>query len=231
MQLSLKKMGSFGLVLVLLFLGFYSLRGQEKVFADHNCAITPPTGWQWLTNLPPQEAFYAAFGNTARTRIITLVIDDRHKSGPMSEGFVAEFDKGVERSGGGKRVSGKFIEVAGLKSYERHGPVRVKGKEGSTIIRVVPTAGAIYTVEAMSFDEEVSEDAEIREALGSFRFIRPPSPPARSASAAYQFGYMMGKLVPAVLLGVAIIVIIGILIFQRVIKRRQRPPPLPRIHS
>lgn len=228
MEPLMKNSRGFGPLFAFLFLGFYSVHAQERVFANYNCAITPPAGWQWVTNLSPMPGFCAAFRNTAHTRIVLLTIDDKHKpSGLVDERFVAELERGIEASGGGKRVSGTFIEVAGIKGYERLGRIRVNGKEGSTITRVVPADRVLYIVQAMRFDGAANNDPEIHEALGSFRFIRAPSRPARSGSAAYQFGYLMGRLVvPLGLVGVLVAIIVAS-IRRKSSKGPQGPPPLP----
>jgi hypothetical protein len=186
-----------------------------------------------MTNLQPQPGFCAAVGNTARTRLVMLVIDDRDKHpATMNERFVAEFERGVEATGVGKRVSGRFIEIAGIKSYERLGRMRVNGKEGTSITRVVLADGALYSVQAMRFDGDASDDPEIREALASFRFIRAPSPPVRPVSAAYRIGYLTGILVPSVVLGGALVAIIvrarqATSSQARPIHPPKVPPPLP----
>lgn len=224
----LKRAGGLGSLLALLFLSCYGIYAQERVFADRNCAITPPAGWRWMTNLPPQPVFCAAFGNTARNRLVMLMINDKGQApGPMNERFVAEFERGVEASGGGKRVSGKFIEIAGLKAYERLGRAQVKGKEVSTLMQVVPANGTVYSVQAMRFDGDANDDPEIREALGSFRFIQTPSPPALSVSAAYKFGYFIGRLAPTVLLGGVIVAVVVAALRRKGSRRPQVPPPVP----
>jgi hypothetical protein len=212
--------------LTFFFAGICSLIAQEREFPQYNCAITPPPGWHERTNVSSQDAVRVLFMNPTRTRMLFLVIDDKHgPPGPMDDRYVAEFERGYERSSAGKRLSGKFIEVAGLKSYERLGTQVIKGKNASTIMRLIPIQGKSYNIEAMRFDGAAGNDPEIRAALDSFRFITPPSPPTRSA---YETGYLIGRLTPIVMVVVAAIWgVLAIISRWRNSTRQKAPPPLP----
>lgn len=207
------------------FLAFFllsacSVVAQEKTFPEYNCAITPPAGWHQMTNLPPQKVFCAGFRNSSETLLLMLIIADVHKlSGPLDDQTVDGIEKGLESSGMGKRDSGKFIEIAGIKSYERTGHVLAQGKNSSTITQMVLADGKLYSINAMRTDGSASDDPTIRAALGSFRFITPPSP---SPSATDRTAYTIGKYVGIVLVG-----LIGVVLRQRREKRQEPPPPLP----
>ena len=114
----------------------------EREFAAHNCAVTPPEGWELITDLRSQPGLLAAFRKVDKTALFLLNVDEHNKpSGPIDDRFVSEFEHGVEGSGGRKRLSGSFIEVAGIRAYERIGRVLINGKDVSSIMRVIPGDG------------------------------------------------------------------------------------------
>jgi hypothetical protein len=197
----------------------FSVIAQERTFPQYNCAVTPPTGWHEL-ELPPQQAFCAAFENASNTQLFMLIIDDKHKvAGEVDDRFISNFEKGVESSGAGKRLSGKFVDIAGLKGYERLGQATIKGREASTIMRVVPADERFYSLQAMRFDGDVSDAPEIQEALATFRFITPPSPPpSRADRTAYRIGTYIAIIMAA---------LIGSIIRERKGRRQQTPPSPP----
>jgi len=228
---AIKPMWTSASAFVLFLAATHGLSGQEREFAAYNCAITPPDGWQKMTNMPPQPGLLAAFGKADKTALLLIVVDDHNKtSGQMDDRFVSEFERGVESSGVGKRVSGRFIEVAGIKSYERLGNFLVNGKHASIIMQAVPADGRLYSLQAMRFDGQAGESPEIRRALASFRFIRAPAvpnPTYSSDSAAYRTGYLMGRVA-----GVAVVIAGAITVVIALIRRRGKrtpatPPPLP----
>jgi hypothetical protein len=206
---------------------------KEAEFVGYNCAITPPDRWELLTNLPPQPGLIVAFRNSAQTSLLLVLVDERNKpDGPIDQRFVINFEKGVEQSGVGKRVSGRFIQVAGVKGYERVGTAVVNGRKASTITDVVAADDRFYSIQAMRFDGEAGDDPEIRKALASFRFLTPPSlPMSRSNSAAYRFGYFVGAATGVVLIIAVVLVVVVVIIraTKRPVSRRapEIPPPLP----
>ena len=115
-----------------------SAGAQEQKFDKYNFAITPPAGWTQAT-APAGSEVVAMFVNPGHTA--TLVIGTADSStvgtikGPaeMNDDFVREFNKGVDEGSGGKFISGKFVEVRGIKSYERLGELTRKGKTLSTL--------------------------------------------------------------------------------------------------
>lgn len=209
---------------------------QERVFPDKNCAITPPVGWEEVEDLPAQAGFLALYANPKKTSILILLLDEKNTfNGELDERFVEGFEKGVESSGGGKKISGKFIEVEGIKSYERSGTLMVDGAEASTLMRAVPADGRFYHVQAMRYDGKAEDDPEIRQGLESFRFLKTPAPPRLNSGAygkGYQIGYFIGKLlVPAILILVVVLVLggIGLGLFL-VLRKKDKPgdsPPFP----
>ena len=222
---------SWASVLVLVFAVTHGVLGQEQEFAGYNCAITPPDGWLKLTNLPPQPGVLVTFTKADKTALLLLVVDDRNKpSGPMNDRFVSEFERGLQSSGVGKRVSGRFIEVAGMKSYERLGTASVNGKHASIIMQAVPTDGRFYHLQGLRFDGDASEDPEIRKGLASFRFIRPPAAPIRaysSQSEAYRTGYLLGRVAVVALLVAGVIAVVRAITRRKDKRNPATPPPLP----
>lgn len=217
--------------LTLIFAVANVVGAQERRFAGYNCAITSPDGWHAITNLPPQPGLIAAFGNAERTRLLTLVVDDRTRfSGSMDHRFVAESEIGIQRNLPGRRLSAKFIEMDGIKGYERVGESTVSGRHVFTVTQVVPADGKLFILQVLRFDGDAGENPEIRESLKSFRFITPPGVPPTSngaSSPAYETGYFMGKM------GMTALLIVGVVATVRAIKRRNgkghasTPPPLP----
>jgi hypothetical protein len=155
-----------------------------------------------------------------------LMADGSHGApGMMDDRFVSEFERGVQTKGVGKPESGKFIEVGGLKAYERSGHATIKGRNVSQIMLVVPANGKVYCITAMQFNGEASDDAGIRNVLTSFRFLHPPVPPTRTRSAAYQTGYWFGRL--GGLLALPVLVFFIIRQSRQSRRNSSSPPPVP----
>jgi len=228
---AIKSVRPLAAALMLFLAATHAVLGQERELAGYNCAITPPNGWQMMTNLPPRPGLVTLFAKADKTALLFLLIDDHNEvSGPLDDRFVSEFERGVEDAGAGKRVSGKFIEVAGIKSYERLGNVSANGKRASTIMQAVPTEGRIYSLLAMRFDGDASEDREIRKALASFRFIKAPAVPSQlssSRSAAYRIGYTIGNATGIALLIAAALAVVKAIKSRKAKLHRATPPPLP----
>ena len=211
--------------------------GQEREYPNYNFAITPPGGWDVISNLPPQKGLLTIFGNAERTRLIVLVaLNAKSTDGPLDDHYVANFEKGLQDSGGGKLISGKFIEVQGFRSYERVGSLVQGQKHFSTLTRLIPVREQVYSLEVMRTDGDATAAPEIQQSLASFRFLTPPKPPMSGAEAAgYRTGYVAGRLFRRLSIPIAV----GILLILGVVKlissirdkneRRKRatPPPLP----
>jgi hypothetical protein len=193
---AIERIWFFAFALLLIFATPRGAFAEEQRFAAYNCALTLPAGWVAMPNLPAQPGLIAGFINGDKTSIFMLMIDDRHKpAGPMDDAFIAGLNRGIEASGGGKMVSGRFIEIAGLQAYERLGTVSAKGREASTIIYAIPANGRFYSVQAICFSGEASTNPDILKALGSFRFLSAPVPPPQYSpenTLAYRIGQLMG---------------------------------------
>jgi hypothetical protein len=150
------------------------LFGQERDFPQYNFAIRLPEGWQLMTNLPARPGVIATFVDAAKIRQVVLLVYDHKASGSLDDRFISEFERGMESSGAGKRVSGRFIEVCGIKSYERLGNVMADGKRATSVTQVIPVKGRLYLLQGLRREGEVSDDPEIRNCLATFRFITSP---------------------------------------------------------
>jgi hypothetical protein len=157
---------------ILAFAG--GLFGQERDFPQYNFAIRLPDGWQSITNLPARPGVIATFVDAAKIRQVVLLVYDHKASGSLDDRFISEFERGMESSGAGKRVSGRFIEVCGIKSYERLANVVADGKRATLLTQVIPVKGRLYLLQGLRIDGEASDDPEIRNCLTAFRFITPP---------------------------------------------------------
>jgi hypothetical protein len=205
--------------------------GAEREFPDHNVAVTPPENWVLVTNLPPQPGLIACYRKADGTAMLMLIVDEQNKpTGAVDDKYVAEMELGIVQAGGGKRISGKFIEREGIKGYERLGVLSIKGRDVSDLSLMFPVEGTSYSVQALRFDGSASEDPEIRNALDSFRFLKPPNPPPPATdgrSAAFRSGESRGRA------GMTIVAIIGAFFAIRgIVSSRKRaapavPPPLP----
>lgn len=174
---------------------------QEQSFPNENCALTLPAGWLRLekTNQP---GLFAGFHNADRSRTVLLLVHGRgHSAGELNDAWIAAFDGGVIKAGGSERLSGKIVQTVGYPAYERRGTSHAKGPPQSTLMVAIPTGDGIYLFEGLSSAGDAGEDAEIRQALATFHFLRPP-PPARSAF--YWLGYLSGLALGAGILGVVI---------------------------
>lgn len=194
--------------------------GREESFAGNNCAVTPPAGWQHLDGIN-QPGCFASFCNADRSRIVLLMVHERgHPAAEFSDASVQAFEQGVTKAGGGDRMSGKFVEMAGYRAYERRGTLSGKGNRMSSLMIAMPTGDGIYLLEALASNGDAGEDAEIRQTLGTFRFLRSPGPPQ---SAAYRLGYLLGQIGFG---AVAVGLVIGLIVWA-LVRSRSRTPVMP----
>ena len=203
--------------------------GQERQYPNDNFAITPPAGWDPVSNLPPQKGLVAVFGNPERTRLVVLVtMEAKSTDGPMDDRFVANFEKGLQKTGGGPPTSSKFIEVQGFRTYERIGSFAQGQKHFSTQTRLIATRGRAYSVAVMRTDGDATTDPEIQQCLASFRFLTPPEQPRSLADTiSYRIGYFTGQILIVLL---AIFVMVKLARSARSKKNKDSPatpPPLP----
>ena len=201
------------------FVTAQGLLGQERQFSAQNFAITPPTGWMAVSNRVNQRGLAATFANRQRTRIVFVVIDNReivlHE---MNDRFIANWERDAERAGKEKPLSGKIIEVAGLKSYERLGYDSLGGRRHSSLMRAIPTKDGLYVVNGMRFDGDASEATDIVDCIGSFRFLTPPDLPRPAIrSASYRISRLIGALT-----GVALFVLLVIGVVKAVSSGKNR---------
>jgi hypothetical protein len=194
----------------------------ELQFADDNCAITFLNTWHVMKNVPPQQGMLAAYSDLTGKRIVFFQRFDKKPVGPLDDRFIAGFEQEHEQKGGGERLSGKYIKVGGIKCYERLGTMVIRGKQVSTMIRLVPGEEHYYDLEAMRFDGDASQDPDIQDVIGSFRFLHPfvPTYAPDSDSIASRIGQLTVYLL-------VIIFVVGILIKAISSSLRPRPLSLP----
>ncbi|MEI9895796.1 MAG: hypothetical protein WDN28_18425 [Chthoniobacter sp.] len=151
--------------------------GPEQQFPDYNFAITPPDGWVDITSTTHQKGLIVAFSAPDRSRAAFVLYDDRltHPS-ELDDHFVEEFETASETSGLGKRLSSRFVLMQGIKCYERTGAPLVRGRIFSMISRTIPMQGRLFGLQGFRFTGgNADDDAEIRQFMESFRFLKLPS--------------------------------------------------------
>ncbi len=208
----------------LFFVTSIGVLAMEQQFVEDNCAITIPDTWQAMTNFSPQPGVIAVYCDATGNRRMIFQVINKKPSGPIDGGFVPEFEKGYQESGGGPFLSGKYIEVDGIKGYECTSSLVAHGKNISTMILLVPGEDRYYNIQALRLDGDASEDTEIRQVIDSFRFIHP-FVPTYVPSAAYRMGQLSVKLM-VIIAGVFFVIYV---VRSSLTPRPQpsRPPPLP----
>jgi hypothetical protein len=214
----------------------------EKEFREFNFAITPPVGWSKMPQAISKPGLCAAFGSPDKTGLFLVLRNDiEPPPGELDDRFVTQFENTTEETGGGKRLSGKFVFVQGIKSYERTGTPVVKGKTMSVLSRTIPVRGHFYDLQGFRWDgRNAAGDKEIRAVMDSFRFLAPPplalaepAAPKRDADlkASYQRGQDTPKVLPALFVflfvvgGIVFVVArIGNMHSQRRLLEPQSPP-------
>lgn len=206
-------------------------KGTEQEMPEQNIAFVLPEGWFVFTDSVKKPGLIAAFGNEARTKLVLILRDDKNAAtDEIGEKFEREYEKGLEQGGGGKRQWGKFVEIAGFLGYERLGRAKVAGKDTSVLNQVFIADGKHYSLQGMLVEGgDASLDLEVREAMASFRFLKPPPKPVVASkniaassrdSAAYRAGYFAGKV--TVTIAVIVGVIVGIVAIAQKSGRKSR---------
>ena len=219
-------------VLLLVVAGVFRSFGEEKQFPAHNCAITVPEGWQSLTEAMNKPGIVAAFASADRMKLLMVMVSEKNEAENtvMDEKYIRNYEAGIEHGGGGKRLWGRPVEVAGIKGYERLGEVKVNGRNMTSWTRAVLGDGKHHSVQGMRVEGDASEDSEIRGAVGSFRFLKPPAVPAQSSpassSASYKFGYAAGQTAMWILVIAAVIFAVAKATNKKT--PPNGPPPVPR---
>ena len=145
----------------------------EKQYPEYNFAVTPPNDWVDTTASAGQKGVIASFGSPDHTRSAFVLVEERAAPhGELDDRFVTEFERAAEL---GKRLSGKFVLVQGLKSYERTSAPVVQGKTISMISRITSVGRRFFSLQGYSFAGGIAgEDPQIREMMDSFHFLTPP---------------------------------------------------------
>jgi hypothetical protein len=213
--------------LLTLFLAItLQLRATEQVFTDLNFAITLPDTWSAITNVTIEPGKFLVIYRAPKNHTLFFVQVDssRTPTGPMNEKFIEDFDRGLEKNNAGKRISGKFIQMDGVKAYERISNPLIQTQQVSCILHAVLTSERFYDIQGVTL-KNAADDPDIQKALASFRFLTPAHEPIESPeSAAYRAGYIVGRY------GTLCVLIAGtlfVIIFMILKSHRSKPPLLP----
>ncbi|HWC60925.1 MAG TPA: hypothetical protein VHC44_14610, partial [Verrucomicrobiae bacterium] len=182
------------LVIALLVASQCASPGQEAAgerrFADKNFAIIPPDGWTEKAKSPGAAQPSVSFQSPSQRTLLMISMSDTKLPVVMDGAFVAGFNYGFERSGGGKLVSGKFVEANGTRCYERIGELDVNGRTVTTFVRVVPLGTKFYALMAVSGEGEADQMPEVRRSMDSFHFLVKMQ--SEADSSAYKAGAIVG---------------------------------------
>ncbi|HEX3624413.1 MAG TPA: hypothetical protein VH280_03200 [Verrucomicrobiae bacterium] len=207
------------------FAAFAGTMTIEQDFPDQNCGITFPEGWHAMANIPSRPDNVASYIDSTRRRIVNLIIENRKLSGPLDDHFVAEFNRDFEKDGE-TLLSGKYIEVGGIKSYERVSSFVIRGKQMSSIDRLIPGEDRYYIVQGLVIDGDVNADYEIQQSIASFRFLHPFVPSYSPNSIAYRIGQLVRYLM--ITLAVVAVVVFAVRSSRKPPRPNSpQPPPLP----
>ena len=169
--------------------------------------------------------------------MVVVAMDAKSTDGPMDDHYVANFEKGLQESGGGSLISGKFIEVQGFRSYERIGSLVQGQKHFSTLIRLIPVRDQAYSLEAMRTDGDAT--AAHRNPTMPQHIPLPHPAKAADLSGSEAAGYRTGYVAARFIRYISIPIVVGLLLKFGVVKiissirdRNERrklatPPPLP----
>ncbi len=147
----------------------------EREFSEVNCAITLPEGWSEGADGQLAYDFSRWFSAPDGSGFIALVVDKRRVlKGPMDERFVAAVDKLFGEIFPGKCPPGRSIEIAGRLGYERAGNLVLEGKALSVLVQSVFADGNVIFVVGGQNAGTTIENAPLRAAMASFRFLKPP---------------------------------------------------------
>ena len=202
--------------------------GQEEKFEKYNFAITPPEGWESKAGQVTQPGLVAMYMKPGGGVLLFIGVDESSYKEPivLNDEFVDGFNKGFDESNGGKFLSGKYVEVLGIKSYERQGVIAKNGASLSTFTRVIPVGAKAYALAAMSKEGDAGGLPEVQKCIASFRFLTPPAipPPAVERPAAYTNEVATGKF-PAFAAPAGVVVLLGLVILLISLRNSRRAPP------
>ena len=187
--------------------------GQERQLNEANCAVTLPVDWEDLTPTKEKpEGMLAAFGTHDQHRSLTVVLNHRGESSFPADGwFASAIDARFVHTGAGRKIAGRFIEIAGLRGYERRGAQLVHFKYVSTLVWAIPTGEGTYLLQGTVIDGEVDQASDVQQTMASFRFLHPPPAVNKSRTAGQSLRlYFAYYGVPVLLVCVLLVVILGV---------------------
>jgi hypothetical protein len=224
-------------LLFILLINFNS-RGSERVFTNDNFAISVPDGWEEIKNTPKQGnmQMLGLFRSPGKNTLLMLMFEANPRNPEViDDRYVADLEGSLQQGGQGQPMSSRFLEIGGVKAYERQGTMSVNGKTVSVLFQVMIADRKTYGMQAMRFGGNVADDGDVLKSMASFRFLTPPKPlsPLAGKSPAYQMGHDIGQLsmYAAVLVAIGVIIAVSLRGAGRRAKAGSkppsRPPPLP----
>ncbi len=238
-----RKSPTFLVCAVLILHAVHLAAGQERQLNEANCAVTLPADWEDLT--PTKEKpgdVLAVFGTHDQQRSLMVLLDHRGTSSfPADQWFAAEIDARCECTSAGRKIAGRFIEIAGLRGYERRGALLVHFKHVSTLVWAIPTGEGTYLLQGTVVDGKADQASDVQQTMASFRFLHPPPAVNKSRTATQSLRLYFAYFgLPALLLCVLLAVVLGVVGFCLRLNRHFRvsdyapdqspegePPPLP----
>jgi hypothetical protein len=166
-----------------------------------NCAVTFPSGWQEPPIFQPMVKATAQSPDGTAT-ISLMVLQGLDGSAPrVNSEFIAGAKRGFV-SKGGQIVSERSFEIAEVPAYEMVGRVSIDGRRASIKMQTVIAGTNAYTLQAIDFRGDVTNNVEINHSLSSFRFLNAPDTSALPGrrSGAFQLGYQVGRYSPPFLI-------------------------------
>jgi hypothetical protein len=150
--------------------------GKERQFPAANFAITIPENWEEIADTSSQAGLAGGYCSHDQGEMVLVFRDDQTPPpGGLDDDFIAAYERKIESSGGGKRLSGQIVSVQGIKSYERIGQGSWKGSSVSTLSRTIPVQDHFLLLRAMRWNGgSADEDPVIQAIIESFRFLVPP---------------------------------------------------------
>ncbi len=166
---------------------------EQLALAAANCTLDVPPDWHPI-DLSKQPTVVAAFADPdGRRKLMVLTVRRGQPAPAVSATYADEYEKGVEKSGGGKKIAGRFMKVAGFDAYERRGAVNINGRDLRTLAQAIPTGDGTYLLEAISPQGDPGDDPEVTQSLASFRFLHPPGSPRRQVDTVYKASQTIGQ--------------------------------------
>jgi hypothetical protein len=175
-----KSIQAFAAGLLLLFALAVGAQGQEQKFEKDNFAITPPDGWVSNPDQAARSGMLATFTKPGGAELMLVgMYDASGVSIVLNEQFLKDYNAAFDKSNGGKFLSGDYVEVLGINSYERKGEITRNGATLSTYALLIPVGTKAYVVLVINKEGD-AKPPEVQKCIASFRFLTPSASPTPS---------------------------------------------------